>query len=144
MVLIILILTGKRDYAAVLFLGTPGTTTSAANTRGYIFFFSLYGVTDCPWKGIRAESAHKSKNCQNIHRTFPWFLKGLITMSFMPFPRTRGVTNARSTLLAPTVMIHGAGLDKVEGAGPEFPALHATTMLFLVAWSAPIAIPSLA
>uniref|UniRef100_A0A3Q7F2I0 Uncharacterized protein n=1 Tax=Solanum lycopersicum TaxID=4081 RepID=A0A3Q7F2I0_SOLLC len=56
-----------------------------------------------------------------------------LTMNFLPFPSTIGDKNFLSTLLAPTVIIQGAVLDNVEGAGPEFPALQDTTIFFFMA-----------
>lgn len=65
-----------------------------------------------------------------------------ITWTIVYFPSITGDENIRSMLLAPTVIIQGATFDTENEEGPEFPALHATTISRLAACNAPIAIPS--
>lgn len=64
------------------------------------------------------------------------------TSTIIPFPSIIGDEKTRSILLAPTVIIHGATFPTVEGVGPSFPALQATTIFLFRACKDPIAIPS--
>ncbi|EXB78387.1 hypothetical protein L484_003249 [Morus notabilis] len=56
------------------------------------------------------------------------------------FPSLTRVGKERSSLLAPTVKIHGDVFCTVCGLGPEFPAAHTTATPFATAWNAPTAI----
>nr|CAB3494014.1 unnamed protein product [Digitaria exilis] len=60
-------------------------------------------------------------------------------VKFLPLPRETYAGKSRSSVPAPTVVIHGATLESVELPGPAFPAEQATRTPCSMAANAPMA-----
>ncbi|KAJ8430894.1 hypothetical protein Cgig2_003887 [Carnegiea gigantea] len=60
-------------------------------------------------------------------------------VKFFPFPKVTYAGKSRSSVPAPTVVIHGATLDKVPVSGPAFPAEQDMKIPFDMAVKAPTA-----